>query len=97
MTTELVEKALKAVGGIEASKRKRKEFRRDLAFIEKNREKLLKDYNERWIAAYKAEIIAHSKDYDDVLSQLERSGMPVGQIPIRYISKHKVFALYLWP
>jgi len=97
MTTDLLEKVLKAVGGIEESKRKREEFRRDLAFIEENREDLLENYNERWVAVYKSKIVAHSKDYDNVLSQLERSGMPVGQIPIRYLSKHKVFALYLWP
>lgn len=96
MATEALEKALKAVGGVEESKRKREEFRRDLAFIEENREKLLEkeDYNESWVAVYKSEVVAHGKDYNNVLSQLEKKGMPVEQIPIRYLSKHKIFALY---
>jgi ribosomal protein L20 len=97
MATGLLKKALKSVGGAEESKRKREEFRRDLAYIEENREKLLKDYNERWVAVYNSEVVAHGKDYDNVLSQLERRGMPVDQIPIRYLSEHKVFALYLQP
>jgi hypothetical protein len=97
MATGLLEKALKSVGGVEESKRKREEFRRDLAFIEENREKLLKDHNESWVAVYNSEVVAHGKDYNNVLSQLERRGMPVGQIPIRYLSEHKVFALYLQP
>jgi hypothetical protein len=57
----------------------------------------LKDYNESWVAVYNSKVVAHGKDYDNVLSELERKGMPVDQIPIRYLSEHKVFALYLWP
>ncbi len=97
MATELLEKALKSVGGAEESRRKREEFRRDLAFIEENRTELLEDYNESWVAVYNSKVVAHGKDYDNVLSQLEKRGMPVDQIPIRYLSKRKVFALYLWP
>jgi hypothetical protein len=97
MATGLLEKALKSVGGVEEFRRKREEFRRDLAFIEENKETLLKDYNESWVAVYNSKVVAHGKDYDNVLSELERKGMPVDQIPIRYLSEHKVFALYLWP
>jgi len=97
MATGLLEKALKSVGGVEEFRRKREEFRRDLAFIEENKETLLKDYNESWVAVYNSKVVAHGKDYGNVLSELERKGMPVDQIPIRYLSEHKVFALYLWP
>lgn len=97
MATKLLEKALESVGGRGEFRRKREEFRRDLAFIEENRKKLLKSYNESWVAVYNSEVVAHGKDYNNVLAQLERSGMPVDQIPIRYLSKHKVFALYMWP
>lgn len=94
MTTKLLEEALKSVGGLEEFKRKREQFSRDLAFIDENREKLLEDYNDKWVAVYKSEIVANGKDYNNVLSHLERNNMPVEQIPIRYLSKHKVFALY---
>jgi ribosomal protein L20 len=97
MTTELLKKALKSVGGVEESKRKREEFRRDLAFIEEKREELLEDYDENWVAVYNSKVVAHGKDYNKVLSQLQKRGMPVDQIPIRYLSKRKVFALYLRP
>lgn len=96
MSTGLLDKALKSVGGTEEFKRKRDEFGKDLAFINDNRDKLFKDYDEKWIAVYKSKIIAHGKDYDSVLSQLEKNDMPVEQIPIRYLSKHKVFTLYYY-
>ncbi len=96
MTSTLLEQALESAGGLKEFKRKRNQFRRDLAFIEENRTKLLKNYDESWVAVYKNEIIAHDRDYNNVLAYLEKNNMPSGQIPIRYISKHKVFALYFW-
>lgn len=95
MTDTLLEKALKSVGGLDEFKRKREQFSRDLAFIDENRDKLLENYNENWVAIYNSEVVAHGKDYNNVLSQLEKKGMPVGQIPIKFLSTHKVFALYL--
>ena len=95
MTTKLLKQALASVGGLEEFKRKREQFSQDLAFIDKNRGKLLEDYNKNWVAVYKSKIVAYGKDYNNVLSKLEAKDMPVEQIPIRYLSKHKVFALYL--
>jgi len=94
MAGGLLEKVIESAGGLEEFKRKREQFRQDLAFIEENKEKLLEDYDENWIAAYKSKIVAHGKDYNSVLSYLQKNNMPIDQIPIRYISKHKVFALY---
>jgi len=95
MPTKLLEKALESVGGLEEFKRKREQFSRDLAFINENRTKLLEDYEGNWVAVYESKVVAHGRDYNNILSKLEGKDMPVGQIPIRYISKHKVFALYL--
>lgn len=95
MATTLLEKALESVGGPEGYERLRKQFREDLAFINDNRDKLLEDYGESWIAVYESKIIAHGKGYNKVLSFIEGKDMPVGQIPIRYLTKRKVFALYI--
>lgn len=95
MTTKLLKQALASVGGLDEFKRKRDEFGRDLSFINENRDKLLKDYNENWVAVYKSAVVAYGKNYNNVLSQLEKNGLPVWQIPIRFLSKHKVLALYL--
>lgn len=94
MATELLEKALESVGGLAEFKRKRDQFRRDLAFIDENSDKLLKYYSENWIAVYDSRVVAHGKHYKKVLSQLERHDLPVEQIPIRFLSAHKVPALY---
>lgn len=94
MTTKLMQKALESVGGLEKYREIRKQFSEDLAFIDDNRDKLLEDYNEYWLAVYKSQIIAHGKNYNNVLSQVEKRDLPVGQVPIRYLSKRKVFTLY---
>lgn len=96
MTSRLLEQALASAGGLKEFKRKRKQFRQDLTFIEKNRKKLLENYDEKWVAVYKSQIVSHGKNYNSILSYLEKNNMPVGQIPIRYLSRHKVFALYFW-
>jgi len=97
MTNTALEKALDSVGGLAEFKRKREQFGGDLAFIQKNRDKLLKDYNETWVAVYKSNVVAHGKDYKNVLSELERKNMPVGEIPIRFLSTHKILAFYFRP
>lgn len=95
MPSKLLDKALKSVGGLEEFKRRGDQFRQDLAFIDENREKLLEQYNETWVAAHKCKIVAHGKDYNKVLSRLQMDKLPVDHIPIRYLSKQKVFALYI--
>jgi len=94
MTNIALERALESVGGLEEFKRRREQFSQDLAFIQKNKDELLEKYNETWIAVHKSNVVAHGKDYNNVLSQLERQNMPVGEIPIRFLSAHKVLALY---
>ena len=94
MATKLLQKALESVGGLEKYKEIRRQFSEDLAFIDDNGEKLLEDYDETWIAVYKSQIIARGKNYNNVLSQVEKQDLPVGQVPIRYLSRYKVFTLY---
>jgi len=94
MATKLLQKALESVGGLEKYKEIRRQFSEDLAFIDDNRDKLLEEHNETWIAVYKSQIIAHGKNYNNVLSQIEKQDLPAGQVPIRYLSTHKVFTLY---
>lgn len=94
MPTISLKKALQSVGGLEEFKRKRDQFRRDLAFIDENRDELLEEYDEEWVAVYESEVVAYGKDYNNIITQLEKKNMPVDRIPIRYLSKHRVFALY---
>lgn len=94
MTTKLLEKALKSAGGLEEFKRKRDQFGRDLAFINENIDKLLEDYGDSWVAVYDRKIIAHSKHYNNTLSQIQGRGLPVEQVVTRFLSGREVIALY---
>ena len=94
MPNELLDKALESVGGLEGFKRTGEQFKQDLAFIDEHREELLAHYNERWVAVYKGEVVGYGRHYNRILAGLQRLNLPVDQIPIRYLSKRKVFALY---
>lgn len=94
MTSSLLNKALQSAGGHEEFKRKMAQFSEDLAFIEKNRGKLLELYDENWIAVCKSEIVTHSKNYDDVLMQIEQKGLPKEQVVIKFLSSRKVVTLF---
>lgn len=94
MTPKLLDEALKSAGGLEEFKRKRDQFSRDLAFIDENRDKLLEDYEENWVAVYESKIVAHGKHYNNVLSQLERSDLLEEQVVIKFLSSREGITLY---
>jgi len=90
----LLEKALKSAGGLDEFKRKRDQFYHDLAYFDKKQEELIEKYNENWIAIYKSEVVAHRKGYNDILTQIEKMGLPEEQLVIKFISSRDVIALY---
>lgn len=94
MSSGLLDKALESVGGLEEFKRKMQQFSQDLAFIDEKRDKLLKLYDENWIAVYKSEVVAHSKDYSDVLAQVREKGLSTEQVVIKFLSSRKVVTLF---
>ena len=94
MTPKLLEKALKSAGGLEEFKRKSDQFSRDLAFIDENRDKLLKDYDEKWVAVYESKVVAYGKHYNNVLSQLERNDLSEEQVVIKFLSSREAITLY---
>jgi len=94
MTPKLLEKALKAAGGLEEFKQKRDQFSRELVFINENTDKLLEDYGDSWVAVYDCKIVAHSKHYNNILSQIQKKGLPVEQVVTRFLSSREVIALY---
>jgi hypothetical protein len=94
ISTVILENMIKSVGGMDELIRRRRQFRQNLDFIEHNRDELLEHYNENWIAVHNSEVIAHGKDYNRVITGLQKQKKPVEEIPIRYMSKQKFFALY---
>jgi len=94
MASGLLDKALESAGGLEEFRRKMAQFREDLAFIDDNRKELLKRHDENWIAVYKRKVVAHSEQYDDVITQINEKGLPNEEVVIKFLSSRKVVTLF---
>lgn len=95
MTTgSLLNKALNAVGGREEFERKFQQYSESVAFIDKNREDLLKKYDSNWVAVYNSKVMAAGTNYDDVAKEIERKRLPIEEVVIRFLSSRKVLTLY---
>jgi len=90
----LLERALDAAGGKKAFDRKFRQYGESVAFIDKNREELLKKYDENWVAVYEATVVAHSKKYEDLEEELRKQGLPVEEVVIKFLTSRKMLTLF---
>lgn len=94
MAGGLLDKAIESAGGLEEFQKKMAQFRGDLAFIDDKREELLQRYDENWVAVYKHEVVAHGEQYDDVIAQIRKRGLPTDEVVIKFLSSRKVITLF---
>lgn len=92
--TELLGKALKAAGGQEEFERQYVQYGDSLAFLDKKRSELLQKYDGDWVAVFNSRIIAHGKQYSDVVKQIVRSDKPIGKVVIKFLSSKKIATLF---
>jgi len=96
MTTSgrLLDKALHAIGGREAFDRQFRQYQESIAFIDKNREELVKEYDGKWIAVYNSKVIAHGKSYRTVANKIQEEGLPIEEVVIKFLTSRKVLTLF---
>lgn len=96
MTTNsvLFKKALRSVGGKKEFARKSQQYSSSIHFIDTDRARLLKEYDEKWIAVYNSEVVAHGKQYNNVVKVIRRKGLPIREVALKHLSSRKVTTLF---
>lgn len=90
----MLEKVLSTVGGEKEFKRKGTEYSANLDYFEKNKDELLKNYDENWVAIHDSKLIAGSRDFKDVLRRIKEEGLPLDEVLIEFISSKKTITLF---
>jgi hypothetical protein len=61
-------------------------YRADALYFEENREELVRQYPDRWIAIYGQRVVGTAKRLPVLVKQLERRGFPRGRVYIERAS-----------
>ena len=94
MTTKSKSAALKSIGGIQELQRQFRQYSQSVDYIDRDRHKLLKDYDNHWVAVYDSRVIAHSKRYNDVVKAIAKKKIPLGQVALKHLSSRRRITLY---
>ncbi len=69
-------------------------FRKDTAFLEAHREDLVRQHPDRWIAIFGEEVVGVAPSLEELLDDLEKKGIPVGQVLVEcFTSSPEVYIL----
>lgn len=60
-------------------------FEQSRSYIDSNREKLLKQYPNCWIAVHKKKVLAANKDLRNLIAALRKSGTPLEQVAVELL------------
>lgn len=64
-------------------------FEQSRSYIDSNREKLLKQYPNRWIAVHKGKVLATDKDLRNLIGALRKSGTPFEHVAVELLTNEK--------
>lgn len=90
----LLEKALNSIGGREQYRRKYQEYERSLSYVENNKDELLKEYKDNWIAVYHSIIIAYSKKPDTLIDKIKKTDAPFEEVFVEFVTDKKEITLF---
>ena len=94
MATKSKLTALKSIGGKKELQRQFRQYSQSVDYIDRDRRRLLKDYDNHWVAVYDSRIIAHAKRYDDVVRIIVQKKLPIGQVVLKHLSSRRRITLY---
>ena len=94
MGNALFAKALNSVGGREEFERKSRQYSESVHFIDENRNKLLESYDENWIAVYISKVVAHNKNYYDIVESVKQKKLPIEEVVVKHLSSRRVMTLF---
>ena len=60
------------------------------AYVDSNREKLLKQYPNRWIAVHKEKVLDADKDLRNLIGALRKSDTPLEQVAVELLISEEI-------
>ena len=63
------------------------QFERDIAYYQAQRETLLQQYPETWVAIYNQQVVGAAKDLKRLIHQLEKRGIPKCRPFVEYVTE----------
>jgi len=82
----LTPEVLRLIGTPEEMAREMERLRRDLDWIEVERDKLLAEYDGRWIAVNDGVVRASAEDLAGLFELVDTQGLPRQDVTVRYIT-----------
>jgi hypothetical protein len=65
------------------------EFRRSEQWLAANRPQLLEKYENLWVAVYHEGLTCAAADYDELLTQIDKKGVPRGWVVTQFLVRHE--------
>lgn len=62
-------------------------FQKDVGYYEGNREKLLEEYPEQWVAIYNQKVVGAAPDVQQLLTDLKQRGIPTERLLVRHVTR----------
>jgi hypothetical protein len=62
-------------------------FKKDTAYYEAHHEELLKKYPEQWVAILNQQVVGISPEYEPLLTQVEKNGLPIERTLFKHLSQ----------
>ncbi|HEY8885566.1 MAG TPA: DUF5678 domain-containing protein [Chloroflexota bacterium] len=63
-------------------------FQQDTDYLRTHWDDLLERYPEQWIAIYNREVVGVAPDFDRLLGELKKCGVPIGRARIEHMTRH---------
>ncbi|MBI2323141.1 MAG: hypothetical protein HYU88_13860 [Chloroflexi bacterium] len=70
-------------------------MKRDTAYLQQHREKLLELYPEQWVAIFDEQVVGVAPEFDHLLDSLQARGVPVGQVLIEHLTRKEGLLILL--
>jgi len=87
-------RAMKSVGGRKKFAEQANQYRCDSEYLEKNREKLLQQHPDQWIAVYKGKVQAADENAENLIKVIEGKQVSPNEAVISFLSTRETVTLF---
>jgi len=77
---------VKTISITENDRKRMRQYRDDVLYIDKHLDELTEKYPNQWIAVHKKEIVGVDNDFDSLIKKLSSKNIPLGKTAIEYLS-----------